>query len=1116
MISLSKSTTAKYQIYYSNSLSHWMGNFSEALLGENPFSPPLICLENIGVQKYIELFLTQTKNITFGNEFIIDNNWLPRLFSLFSCFEKQQKEKQFLYTQGQFQNALIETILGMLADLQCEQKYPSLSNYLNSDSDVKDIPIGISPVEEFTYPHTKHWILAKNLSQSFYEASFEEDHFFENNTQEISNWNSLQLEIWKELHRPDGNYFFVHSIFPQILYELQQNTWGLADSCNLPSAVIFIGPISTRKKELEFLTKLSHFLPITQVLLTPFEKLDELSLFGESLLHQTKICIQHLKELGVSSIHTCFSKFPNNVCAILQNNPFANQLPISDQICITKNPSLWREVETVRDQILQEFQKDPSLQLQDICILTTNLEEYGELIFPFLQNKHFVTIPIKIVGTYGMKYSSICHAIFDLFSFCISKGYTRQMWQICNHECIQKSIFIEQPELDCLEYLQHAYPDVWGYSLEHQQERLRTKNPQIPTLKNLLQNLTNCILKKDPADAEDKLYRETNHIVSLNSLGKLYAVLLSLEEDFSKMYLEKHTIVNWCQKAIFLLQKYITPVNDEQIIELQKIVKELSTMEEKFHKNAWPFGCFYQFLQTILNKYQKHSSHGDSGGIKIGSIQNLAGVESKIVFLMGISEKLFPPKETFFSNKEENSFVLKNWKIRNQLLYTLLGCTQKIYFSYSTEDSIQSPILGEILGEITRLQKKPSYESEVQQSLIQTTKLIPPVWKKSTKKFHDTGPQFEKIASNLPSSLLVTDLQDFLKNSIRSFFKKSLNIVLPRHSIWYASPKWDLSPTKIQSLVYKILLKNIYNPGIHAPITSQQTEQIKQIVNIFIEQEIFWGGISARFIKIQKAMCTKKIIQILQNLREASEKNGIDSEFWKNANIFSLGYPTPQSKSDIQFFTPICVEGITILGGDVLYLKKGKQIILVLPFKYHDNIISTLLYPSLFVEASGYFPEISILAFLNFPQKNDKYGEKIQYIPCDKDKHSTITQQSEKFFLSEKQDVHTTFLKTVVLSYLENYSNPKILYERMLWDIFTREKKVSNSPSRYLQNAFLKEKDRILPREKISNRSSFSCPYGQRFISFWGELEDNHYCGWPENLLIAMDKLLLKSTKNGS
>lgn len=368
-----------------------------------------------------------------------------------------------------------------------------------------------------------------------------------------------------------------------------------------------------------------------------------------------------------------------------------------------------REVQVLRAQLLDLFNKHPDLELRDVLIMAPNLELYAPYFAPvFIQDDDsYANLPFALSDQRVFTESELATLLFRLLSLGQSRFSSNEGFELLSHAYVAKHYGLQKTDLERIHYWLELAAVRWGIDSEHRKSVDGVAQTQF-TWRHGLQRLL-----LGYASADNTLIG--GYAPILAPIGQDQR-LLDVLFEFADFIEHLHNSLNQAMHALqwqdllqVLLQKF-TPlsalVDSEQ--EAYTQLNEKITALAELAKNAEHTSLL---STSVVLDYLSHegeqrlSQSWLSGRISICNMVPMRLIPFKVICLLGMNENTFPRQDQSAAvNRLANTHAERKIGDRNTreddrflFLQLISACQQHLYISYIGQQQDNTLLLPSIV-----------------------------------------------------------------------------------------------------------------------------------------------------------------------------------------------------------------------------------------------------------------------------------------------------------------------------------------------------------------------------------------------------------------------------------
>ena len=780
---------------------------------KDPLEPETVLVQSKGMQQWMSMAIAERNGICANINFPFPNAFLTELYE---HVVGQLPSKQLFSA-----DVLTFRIMQRLPELLVRDEFEGLRSYLN------DLSIG-----------RKQFQLATKIADAL-------DQYQIFRPEMILKWevgqykkkrsaNAWQPILWNALIR--GNPSFHRAAQQKLLIDKlkQQHT----PVKRLPSRISVFGISHLPPFHLRVLEALSHQIPVYMFLLNPCRHYwsDILSdrQINRSAHSQNNPELDQKKDLHIergnrilaswggqgkqflnlihqmdgqlfdlfadNTPHTLLGKIQQDILdlhdrSITEKDSAVVKNDISLQVHACHSPM--REVEVLRDQLLDLFEKDPSISPRDVLVMTPDIGSYAPYIHAVFNNplSDEPVMPYTVADQGMSKESRLIDGYLRLLELHQSRFSVSQVMALLAYPHIRRKFALEESDLPKIEVWLNSAQIRWGWNGDHRKAHALPRFEQ-NTWRHGLDRLImgyamagdgvsvfNGILPQEDVDSGEgmligalsdfveKLYRQLGDLPEKGKISYWHGILIGLLDDFFKI---DESSVQEMRSLRDIIDNFL----------------EIATVAE-FNRQV-PFEVVQDHIKGALNR----SSFGTGfmrGSITFCAMLPMRSIPSKVICIMGMGYDTFPkdmrePAFNLIAAEPAAGDRSKRDDDKYLFLEALISARQVLYLSYvgrSVQDN--SPIPPSVV--IDELLEYVEAGFGVQASHIVT---LHPLQAFSKSYFTSTTPELYSYSKeNLEASQAMAamdELPPFFQTPIEAPDESWRDCTLDQLCVFYTNP----------------------------------------------------------------------------------------------------------------------------------------------------------------------------------------------------------------------------------------------------------------------------------------------------------------------------------------
>ena len=370
---------------------------------------------------------------------------------------------------------------------------------------------------------------------------------------------------------------------------------------------------------------------------------------------------------------------------ILDNRPHQTKLENDDSISIHSCHSRMREVQVIKNQLLDTLERDSTLELRDIVVMAPDIQLYT----PFIAST-FTDIQHAIAD----QSLQISNSVLDTFLRFLRLSQGRFGWQavldLLEQPVVYKNFGLSETDLELIQHWVNETHIRWARSAEHKQQL------GLPaTSENTWQaGLDRLLMGYAIADDEDFVngilpYSEIEGS-SAQALGGLCHFIQLLCKANTELSQAK-TLLEWSKQLfqyadMLLVKDHFDTSKQFERQQLNELITELSEGLVNIHRDTVEIEVIVTWLETTTTE-RKSSTGFLRGQLTFCSMLPMRSIPFKVIALLGLNEGEFPkidrhPTFDLLAQYYQKGDRSRRADDRYQFLEVLLSARQQLIITY--------------------------------------------------------------------------------------------------------------------------------------------------------------------------------------------------------------------------------------------------------------------------------------------------------------------------------------------------------------------------------------------------------------------------------------------------
>lgn len=696
--------------------SNHVESLAEALSNElsaynrDPLLPVTIVVQSRGMERWLSIELAQRMGLIANARFPFPNTILSEIFTAVTPDAAQSN----LFDSDSLTFRAIKTLQGCLD----EEAFAPLQEYISrSDDDLRRFQL----CQKIAGMYDQLATFRPEQIRAWDQGNFDSWHG--------SLWHRMLDDAERQTHRPA----LFHKFTAQI------KAWH-GPLTGIPEKLFIFGISTLPKLHLEVLAAIAEHIDVHMFLMNPCQEFwhdiasDKLQI---KLVKKAKTTTnEHTKDLHFERGHPLLSSLGNlsqeflnligdyspdlkdlsqspgkeNLLAALQTQILEledpavtekQQLDPSDQsIQVHSCHSSVREVEVLRDALLQQLNQDPSLEPRDILVMAPDIESYAPYIAAVFDGEttEKQKIPFSIADRSRQKESPVAEAFLKVLALRGARLTATQVLELLEEPTIRDRFSLSLDDLDLVRQWVKDTHICWGVD-----GAFKERFDLPPAENNTWEAGFDRLFLGFALPADEKALFEgilpydgvegSNTAVLGNFYGfceQLFATLASFDQS--------RTLDGWGQLLSTLVENFF---QTEAKNELFALTRQLQRLEQIENLSGYAEGVDFEVLRCILQRELSLATSSGflRGGVTFCSLLPMRSIPFKVVALLGMNDAAFPRKSPsvsfdLMSEEPEKGDPSRRKEDRYLFLEAILSARKALIISYigqSVKDNSEAP-----------------------------------------------------------------------------------------------------------------------------------------------------------------------------------------------------------------------------------------------------------------------------------------------------------------------------------------------------------------------------------------------------------------------------------------
>ncbi len=711
-----------YTIYHSNTLAGFVKKYPEKFISDSLFNNTFcLVVQNRNIGEWLKLEMAETRGICADFQYAMPENALRDFCRGYPAARALlgEPEKPVLFLDNL--KLILYQLLGKLLR-NCtgnDPVYGELYRYIHSGDPV-------NTKERERVRSGRLYDLADSIAGLFNHygmncqslvAPWEKGEPFEPMPGFMRKHEIWQRHLWNKLFHKDQPYLHLSQLLSAVM-KSEDSYDGTIER------VVIFGSSFLGDTGLKFFHHLSRDIPVDHFILSPSRSYSHWQGgVSHPLLRSWSTLIGGFATLSEEFENT--EKFieytdPGGVSLLnmIQSDLLEDRVPgrkreVPDQessLSIHTFTSPWREVEVLKDLILNALNRDPTLKLTDICILAPDINVYApflEALFPSVedhipQRDH---LPFNVVDLSGTSDSPFIQGFIQLFSLPGEKFTRKDLFLLFDNPCFCEAFQINRAERDFWLDLCESLNIKWGINATHKKDFFPDAT-DFNSWEEGFRRLSDGFFLEEQDDPG--LPYGLPDEAGCQSAGKLMGVVEGLFHDLYELNRIRLPLDKWVLLSESLMECYLLPRDgDHQDSRdrwrLKGTFRDLISLAEDSvlpdgGEEAMDFNVFRILLMEFIRKSGGERGRYLTQGITCSSLKPLRAIPFRRIYMLGLNEGVFPGEDLHLSFDlrelvQQTIDLSRRGSDKYAFLETLLSAKEALTLFYHDRD----PVRGEAL-----------------------------------------------------------------------------------------------------------------------------------------------------------------------------------------------------------------------------------------------------------------------------------------------------------------------------------------------------------------------------------------------------------------------------------
>ena len=650
-----------YHLHLTNDQESLLRDHHSLLVAKDLFADPVwVVVQNANLADWLKLRLAETRGIVMDPVFLFPDQALRELIDSY-LQDDSPSQPRLLYADDLALCAYIAIRKAIASDTrESAEKFRLLSRYIQGED--KNHPESLQVERSYE--------MASLIGDLFYhygqnspdlvEAWDRDESLLSDEPEAVVEVEAWQRALWRRIYDPDRG-----RIHP---YRFMSAPFVVKENRSLPRICI-VGTAFLTRCQLDFFLKLSREVggEIHHFMITPVDLTRPEETLTSTARHWGELLLRHHRYLKKQQdIHwqvtysprkreTLLAKVREEIFSPSASSPSEN-INLDGSLHLAACPGRQREMEILRDAVIELLQKDKALNLSDIGVFAPDIEVYAEEVEAvFSSSRESPIIPYNVADLHRHRGSPYLEGFEGLLEMVDGLFSVREVFALLGNPCLQAKFAFTRADLEILREEVKKLHIRWGMDGHHRMALGKGKS-----LHNTWEAGFERFFLGQAFGGESG-----DDLLSINSktclphpmldremseaFGDFIHLIRSLYGDLTPLLRLKLPLSAWADISRCLADTYLGEREGEtkdrrDRNQLDQILSQIRELGKLFPKERLDFSVFRMILIEQVEK--KGGSRGQYlSGLTFSSLRPMRAIPFQAIFLIGMDEGVFPHRE---------------------------------------------------------------------------------------------------------------------------------------------------------------------------------------------------------------------------------------------------------------------------------------------------------------------------------------------------------------------------------------------------------------------------------------------------------------------------------------
>jgi len=306
-----------------------------------------------------------------------------------------------------------------------------------------------------------------------------------------------------------------------------------------------------------------------------------------------------------------------------------------------------RQVEVMRDALLQILKSDDSIRLRDVLILCPDIDKYSPLLEPLMGaalGEYGQRLSVSIVDKSNVTASPVAVALDALLTLASGRCAVAEVLETMSLDPIRLKFELDEEDLMLISGWTGSLNVLWGLDAEYRTRWSYPDSHEDGTWQLAIDRLSAGVLLQSKSVEEHFPGVAAHDDVSgahIETIGKLFSFHKALRSLREKVAAD-HTAREWAEILKSISQDFLKVLkeDEERLIEVAAVVGKLESNALLSETAEFSLSEFQSFTMESLPSIRGSASKW-ADVIRVATPNRLRGVSARVIAVLGLDEDAF-------------------------------------------------------------------------------------------------------------------------------------------------------------------------------------------------------------------------------------------------------------------------------------------------------------------------------------------------------------------------------------------------------------------------------------------------------------------------------------------